>query len=141
METKFCNGCQTEKETSLFYKSLGKSCGLSSKCKECIRQRERGIEQVKRRRNREKRIRSVLKERTKARKAARKFYKDAFLYKCSVLTCAEKAQDLHHIKYSEPLAVIPLCRTHHHDNHYLCGIEFEQRRQKTIEAYKNKKDD
>lgn len=38
-------------------------------------------------------------------------------YKCSVLNCLSKAEELHHVTYKDPLAVVPLCKQHHYDNH------------------------
>lgn len=137
---KHCNGCNKDFQDpeNHFHRALAKSSGYHSKCKSCIRIREREKGASKRRRNREKRIRIELAYKTVARKAARKAFGSSKDYDCAVLNCVAKAQALHHTSYEDALSVIPLCTKHHAQNHHLCGIEFEQLREKQRKSQSEK---
>lgn len=124
---KHCNGCGLEfvDVENNFYRSLHKSSGFMSKCKTCCRERDRKRAPAKNARRRIRRLTEEFKHKQKARLAARAKYKSPRLYDCAVLDCSKKAQDLHHVSYTDVYSVIPLCRKHHAANHFVCSVESE----------------
>ena len=101
-----------------FIRDSGKKYGFAAKCKTCRSKQDRA--RIKKRYDRQKYQNN--KDRLKARTKARDVY-DRSQYLCATLTCAAAAEELHHVNYNEPLAVIPLCAKHHRDNHRTCATE------------------
>lgn len=117
--SKTCSKC---KETYLepekcFHRHPMTRDGLHSQCKRC---KNSGICKAKRVR-RDERRNAKLKDRGTARAKAREHYQGASRM-CAVLNCAVFAEELHHVNYSLPLDVIPLCAAHHRMNHELCKV-------------------
>lgn len=110
---KKCSKCKIEYEFDQFYVNRCRPDGRAAQCRMCS--------QASQRKRRNKYIGRFYyqknKNKAKARDAARRHYRKDGEFDCSVLTCESKAEELHHVNYDEPLAVIPLCRKHHKMNH------------------------
>ncbi len=107
---KRCPDCATVYyEPSLnFYKDSHRADGFNVYCKICVRRRTN----IWARKNRDKRRYEKAKYKVAARGVAQNHYAEK-VFKCAVLTCECMADDLHHVDYNEPLAVVPLCKRHH----------------------------
>lgn len=87
--------------------------GFNWQCKTCARARNSGIAQ--KRRDARRYLKD--KEKMKARERAQNFYRSQ-VFKCSVVGCFSDHEDLHHVDYSEPLMIVPLCKKHHRGIHH-----------------------
>lgn len=118
--TKKCSKCKKAfpKTKEFFYQAFDRKDGFGSHCKKCRYLSQTAISQKRR----DERRYEKLKNRTLARLEARKKY-DPLTLRCAVLNCLGECEELHHVNYQEPLAVIPLCRDHHRLNHELCKID------------------
>ncbi len=117
---KKCSTCKDEfpATSEHFHRSSEKLDGFDSRCKSCKRNKEN----ISARRRRDSRRYEKLKNRCAARDKANRFYKMEKL-NCAVLNCSKISEELHHVTYEDPLAVIPLCTEHHRMNHELVNIE------------------
>lgn len=98
--------------TVYFFRAERRGDGLDWQCKSCKRIHQTAKSQKIRDRRKYEKDRLKLK----AREAARKEYTGRLLW-CAVLRCEEKAEELHHVDYDQPLAVVPLCSKHHRGIH------------------------
>lgn len=119
---KICKKCNLEKSLTREFWNLNanRKDGFDHPCKLCKRLSSNKIGEDISRRNRDKRRYLRDKFRLNARRLARDTY-GSKEYPCSVLNCEEIATDLHHVTYEDPLAVVPLCKRHHKDEHVLNG--------------------
>ena len=115
---KRCPTCDTTyKDAELhFAKHAGRYDGVAGICKKCFRERSKEKSSQKR----QKKYDEKFAFKRKAKDLVKYRYK-AKDFKCCVLSCEENATDLHHVTYQDPYAVIPLCKKHHKDEHYLNG--------------------
>lgn len=118
---KKCPTCKEEKEATpeFFARHVTRKDGLSWQCKIC-----RVISDQRYRKTAKAKILDTLGKKRlamkkKSRAAARaKWGKANHLRTCAVLGCEDVGIDLHHIDYSLPLDVIPICRRHHEYMHH-----------------------
>lgn len=119
MEKKTCNVCKKEYSAATV-EGLAKIFGYKNtarkwlyyKCRACKRKYDQ-IHNKTRRPNEIKKYRDFIRAETK------KVIKGD--YSCSVIDCGKKAE-LHHFDYTDPLAVLPVCRKHHSAIHRLNGL-------------------
>lgn len=112
--TKTCPSCNIEKPSEEFHLNSTKKDGLDWRCKLC---KKKSVNKLSQKRRDAKRYEKD-SYKNKARDEARRAY-EGHVYKCSVLNCNSEAEDLHHVTYKDPLAVVPLCKLHHRMNHEL----------------------
>jgi len=94
--------------TNHFYADPYKRSGLHVYCKSCMKKKSTKLSvNLKAKRYKEKNKKIV-----QAREEASAHYK-GFDCDCYVITCYEKAKELHHVDYNDSLAVIPMCKKHH----------------------------
>lgn len=113
---KICNKCGVkysaetidELATHFGYKNI-KRKSLTFQCRECKRSYDKL--HVK-----DKRSSELKKYKESVRAETKKTIKSK--YPCAVVNCKAQAE-IHHFDYTDPLAVIPVCRVHHSAIHRL----------------------
>lgn len=132
---KQCSRCRETKPTSEFHKDKGRSDGLSGWCKPCriksIRiaeakrpkppytPRSRQPERI-RERTKKRNYRAAHPERVKAALKVQRALQSGKLAPATesfCFVCGNPAQHLHHMDYSKPLEVIPVCKSCHSQWH------------------------
>ncbi len=130
METRVCERCGIEKSLEDFHRNKSRPLGRAYWCKVCTRandrQRNRRPDRqdyVKRweasDRGRELRIlsrkadREANKQKNRARRILNKLVKEGLIKKMPCVECGETNSNGHHVDYSDPIAVVWLCRKHH----------------------------
>lgn len=107
-----CTGCGVTHSGDLiaefFYRDNRKRIGFVPRCKSCCKKKRKSDEIAVRHK------RSYLRNKLHhaARKKARTHYA-GHTFKCGVANCNDHGIDLHHIEYSMPIDVVPLCKKHH----------------------------
>lgn len=116
---KTCTICKTEKSLSEFHKCVSRPDGHDWRCRSC----KKSSDDKYRRKLIDARRYEKSKGKAKAREVARlhfpEFKKE---YKCSVLNCPKMSEELHHVTYEDPLAVVPLCSDHHRMDHEIVKL-------------------
>lgn len=130
METKICSHCYQEKALEQFYRHKGKPFGRHSWCKECCRASDRQRNQQPNRRlqikaweqsERGKTLRAQSRksdrekngQKYRAGRVLNKLIKEGLIKKMPCVKCGETNSNGHHPDYSDPIAVVWLCRKHH----------------------------
>lgn len=119
---KKCSKCKIEYDgppEDNFYRNRTRKLGWAVQCKKCSNQGQNKRQRRARENYYYERNLNNRKLKLLARLAARKFYKEG-RYFCSVLGCPSLADELHHVNYNDPLAVVPFCKKHHDQNHDVC---------------------
>lgn len=96
--------------STFFKRDPGKADGFCPACKEC----DKRTTDRKKALVRKKRWLLMNGKKSEARTKAKHAFPGP--YECAVLICEEPAE-LHHVNYEEALAVVPLCKKHHADDH------------------------
>lgn len=114
MRAKTCPVCKFayENAEAAFHRCCTNKDGLDYRCKACKAESESALS----RQRRDAKRYAKDKSKVLARAAAQQHYAGK-KFVCSALNCPEWAVHLHHVDYSEPLAVIPLCEKHHRAEH------------------------
>jgi hypothetical protein len=113
---KTCTKCNTEYLESRANFPLDRNGRLGSRCRTCKYKNEDKQKKLARTK--------LSKERNRARVLARGRTKSKYKgvgFMCAVFGCGGTNADLHHVNYDEPMAVVPLCKKHHVDNHRTCS--------------------
>lgn len=110
----FCPKCKNQYPNveEYFYVNRTRPNGFAWKCKKCSKEEYNARSA---RRGRERRSLEN-KKKDAARSEARHKYEN-MVFSCAVVNCLNTDCELHHVDYNNPLAVIPLCKKHHKQNH------------------------
>ena len=114
---KYCNKCgffiSAAVAPWIFHKDRKAKDGLSGTCKSCKRETENRVTRSRRDARRyEKDKAKVL-----ARQKVRNLMGTAADFSCAVVGCGQVAAEFHHVDYTAPLDVVPLCKKHHTAEH------------------------
>lgn len=106
---KKCSKCKLFLDKSQFWKESRTVDGLCPRCKSCKNkaQNNRARQRREARRYEKDRMKVLARQRT------RDILGPAVGSPCGVMNCKRGANDWHHLDYTYPLAVIPLCQEHH----------------------------